>query len=412
MSKLGSIIRHEYLTIVKQPSFWIVMLAIPILIGVVFGLVYIGGKASEDRIQEIANELKNVSIVDASGLINQDVTTAAELTISPADQTDNLKEQVRTGQKEALIVYPENLASEQKYYIYLSSNDFTKNNSVSSLANNLLRTSLFMPLGSADVIALAQNGAESVMTTYENGVETGGFSDYIAPGIFLVLFYIVFAFSIGHMLTSVSEEKENRSMEMVLTYVKPRDLIIGKLLGVSLVTLTQIVFFALLGIIGYVVLQQSGTSVPLPFGIDLAKISLEFWPIFFGFWFLIVGFLTFAGYMTATAAAAPSAKEANSFSTVFFIGAFIPFYFITLIATDPTNPVVQFITYFPLTAPVVTLIRNTVGNMELLESWVALGVMIIFMMVSIWIAVRAFKLGALEFSQTIKLSNLFKKERN
>lgn len=412
MSKLGSIIRHEYLTIVKQPSFWIVMLAIPLLIATVFALVYLGSKASEDRIQEIAGGLKNVAIVDASGLINKDVIESAELTLSPVDQLDALKEQVRTNQKDALIAYPEDLTSERKYNIYLSTNDFTKNNSVSSLANNLLRTSLFMPLGSADIIALAQNGAESTITTYENGVETGGFSDFIAPGIFLVLFYIVFAFSVGHMLTSVSEEKENRSMEMVLTYVKPRELIVGKLLGVSLVTLTQIAFFTLLAIGAYVGLQQSGTGVSLPFGIDLAKISFEFWPLFFGFWFLVVGFLSFAGYMTATAAAAPSAKEANNFSAVFFIGALIPFYFIMLIATDPHNPVVQFITYFPLTSPVVALIRNTVGNMELLESWLALGVMTIFMFISIWIAVRAFKLGALEFSQTIKLSNLFKKERN
>jgi ABC-2 type transport system permease protein len=84
-------------------------------------------------------------------------------------------------------------------------------------------------------------------------------------------------------------------------------------------------------------------------------------------------------------------------------------WFIKLVATNPGNPIVQFLTYFPLTSPVVTLIRNTVGNMSLLESWLALIVMIIFMMVSIWIAVRAFRLGALEFGSTIKLSKLFKK---
>jgi len=113
--------------------------------------------------------------------------------------------------------------------------------------------------------------------------------------------------------------------------------------------------------------------------------------------------------MTATAAAAPSTKEANSFSSVFFIGAFIPFYFVVMIATDPGNPIVNFITYFPLTSPVVNLIRNTVDNMGLLQSAISLVVMIGFMLLSLWIAVKAFKLGALEFNQTIKLSKLFKK---
>ena len=117
----------------------------------------------------------------------------------------------------------------------------------------------------------------------------------------------------------------------------------------------------------------------------------------------------YAGFMTATAAITPSAKEANSFSGIFFIGAFVPFYFIYMIATDPGNKVVETLTYFPLTSPVVSLIRNTVGNFGPFEGWIALAVMVAFMMMSVWIAVRAFKLGALEFSQTIKISQLFKK---
>src|SRR5690606_36033978 len=98
----------------------------------------------------------------------------------------------------------------------------------------------------------------------------------------------------------------------------------------------------------------------LPAGVDLDKITLSPLPIFFGAAYLIVGFLMFAGFMTATAAAAPSSKEANNFSSVFFIGAFIPFYFFTPIITDPHGPVVQFLSYFPLTSPVVALIRNTI----------------------------------------------------
>ena len=69
MSKLRSVIRHEYLTIIKQPSFWIAMLAIPILIGAALGLSYLGNKSSENRIDELAKDLKNVAIIDQSGLL-------------------------------------------------------------------------------------------------------------------------------------------------------------------------------------------------------------------------------------------------------------------------------------------------------------------------------------------------------
>lgn len=409
MSKLKIVIRHEYLTIIKQPSFWVVMLAIPAVISAVIGLSYLGNKSVETRMEKIVGDLQNVAIVDESGLINKDVVRSSNLTLSDVSETANLREAVRDGDKEALIVYPDTLANDRKYSIYLSSTDFTKMGAVGSLADNLLKTSLFLPLGSADIIALAQNGAESQVTTYRGGTETAGLNEYVVPGLFVVLFYLIFAFSVGYMLTSVSEEKENRSMEMVLTYIEPRNLIVGKLLAVIFVTLTQIVFFILLAVVAYFAAQALGNSLTLPAGIEISRIVFNPLTIFFGASFLAVGFLMFAGFMTATAAIAPSTKEANSFSTMFYVGAFIPFYFVTLILTDPENPVTKFITFFPLTSPVVTLLRNTIGNMSLLESSLALIVMAIFMIISIAIAVRAFSLGALEFSSRVKLGSLLRK---
>jgi len=409
MSKLRTVIRHEYTTIVKQPSFWIMILAIPLLMAAVIGLSYLGNKSSTERIDELAKDLRNVSIIDESGLIKTEIVQASGLSLSLESELGNQREAVRNGKKQALIVYPTNLAKSRSYQVYLSSNDLTLSSSVTSLAGNLLRTSIFLPLGSADIIALAQNGAESKLTTYENGVETAGFNEYIVPGLFVILFYLVFAFSVGYMLTSVSEEKENRSMEMVLTYVRPRSLIVGKLLAVTLVTLTQLLFFGTLALIAFFVARALGNSFTLPAGIELGKLVFDPLAIFFGFSFLLVGFLMFAGFMTATAAAAPSTKEANSFSSVFFIGAFVPFYFVMMIATDPENPITKFLTFFPLTSPVVTLLRNTVGNMSTLESFLALLVMTLCMVASIAIAVRTFSLGALEFSNRLKLTSIFKR---
>lgn len=409
MSKLRSVIRHEYLTIVKQPSFWIIMVAIPAIIAFVGVLVYFSNQASADKIEELAKDLKNVALVDQSGLVNREVVEGSGLTLGSASQTEQLRQSVQDGNKEALVVFPSDLKQTRNYTIYLSSTDITKMGSVSSLADSLLETSLFLPLGSAEVIALAQNGASNTVVTYSEGRETAGVNEYVVPAIFIILFYIIFAFSVSYMLSSVSEEKENRSMEMVLTYVKPRVLILGKLLAVSLVTLTQIAFFGILAGLALIVAQQAGVSIPMPFGVDLSKLVLDPQAIFFGFAFLIVGFLMYAGFMTATASMAPSSKEANNFSTVFFIGAFIPFYFITLIITDPSNPVVTFMSYFPLTSPVVSLILNMFASMSFLQGLAMLAVMTAFMFMSLWVAIRAFRLGALEFSQTINFANLFKK---
>lgn len=411
MSKLRAVIRHEYLTIVRQPSFWIFMLLLPLLMGMIIGINVFSSKSSSDHIDKVAKELQSVAVVDNSGLINAGVVASAGLTLHPDSEQEMLKNSVIRGDIRALIVFPSTLTTTAKYQVYMNGMDFTTLSAIQSAGDTILRTSLYLPLGSPEIIALAQNGAEGTMTFYADGKETNGFNDYVAPGLFTILFFTILSFSLGFMLTSVSEEKENRSMEMVLTYVQPRTLIVGKILGISLVTLTQILFFLVLSIAAYLVLQNTGSMGTLPLGIDLAKITIDPLRIAFALGFLVVGFLLYAGLMVTVAAMAPSTKEANNFSSVFIIGSIIPIYFAALIVTDPTSPVTNFLTYFPLSSPMTNLLRNTVGSLDTLTALLSLGVMTVFMLGSIWLAIRAFRLGALEFAQTVKLSTLFRRKQ-
>jgi len=409
MSKLHAVIRHEYLTIVRQPSFWIFMFLLPALMAIILGINIFSSQTSNDRIEQVAKELQSVAVVDESGLINQSVVTASGLTLHQPSERDALKDKVIAGDIRALIVFPPELKTTAKYQIYMNGMDFTTLSAVQTAGSNILKTSLFLPLGSPEIIALAQNGAEGTMTFFENGKETNGFNDYVAPGMFAVLFFTILSFSLSFMLTSVSEEKENRSMEMVLTYVKPRTLIVGKILGISLVTLTQLAFFLLLAVIAYFVMKNTGSLTTLPLGIDLAKITIDPFRIFFALSFLGVGFLLYAGLMVAVAAMAPTAKEANNFSSIFIVGAIIPIYFSALIITDPNGAITNFLTFFPLSSPMTNLLRNTVGSLDPLMAWASLGFMTLCMAGSIWIAIRAFRIGALEFAQSVKLTSLFRR---
>ncbi|MGV9002335.1 MAG: ABC transporter permease [Candidatus Saccharimonadaceae bacterium] len=407
MSKLKAVIRHEYVTIVKQPSFWIFMFMLPALLVVIMAINIFSSQSSSDHIEKVTKELQSVVVVDESGLIDKSIVSASGLTLHKPSEQSALKDKVIAGDIRALIVFPIDLKTTAKYQIFMNGMDFTTLSAVQATGSTILKTSLFLPLGSAEIIALAQNGAEGTMTFYANGKETNGFNDYIAPGIFAVLFFTILSFSLSYMLTSVSEEKENRSMEMVLTYVKPRTLIVGKILGVSLVTLTQLAFFLALAAVAYLVTKNTGSLSALPLGIDLAKITFDPFRIFFAVGFMAVGFLLYAGLMVTVAAMAPSAKEANSFSGVFILGAIIPIYFVALIITDPSSPVTNFLTFFPLSSPMTNLLRNTVGSLEPAMAWGSLGVMTLFMISTIWIAIRAFGIGALEFAQSVKLSTLF-----
>lgn len=409
MHKLNTVIRHEYLTIIRQPSFWIAMVAFPLLFAGIFALNYISNQSSSNRIDELSKSLQDVAVVDESSLISQEVVASYSLTLHPAEDKEELRQSVQDGGTEALIVYPESIAEDKSYDIYLKSTDFTVSSGVDSLADSILETSLYLPLGDPSIIALAQNGAQSHQVTYDNGQETAGINEYVVPGFLLLLFFVIFLFSVGYMLSSVSEEKENRSMEMVLTYVNPRYLIVGKLLAVTLVTLTQLIFIAALSLAALGVAHLMGSTITLPAGIDLSEIVFDPVKIAFGLSFVIVGFLLYAGFMTIVAAASPSSKEANNFSAIFYMAPWVPIWFLMSILTDPENRTVQFLSYFPLTSPVVALLRNMIGNMSLIESALVLAVMVGFMVLTIALAVRTFSRGALEFSKTISFTSLFKK---
>ena len=408
--KMRAVIRHEYFTVVKQPTFVLVMLAVPLAMVAVVGISYFSGKTSESNIQEAAKKVDNVAIIDASGgLVSKYFKPTQNLQLRPASEEQAVINQVKAGKLDAAIVYPSNILSSREFSVYVGTNDFMQSSSVSTLGEEILKTSVFAPLGSSQVITLAQQGAEAQITSYKDGKVTGGLKEYIVPGVFIGLFFIILVFSINYMLASVAEEKENRSMEMVLSYVKPRTLILGKLFGISLVALTQLAFFGVMAIITLLVVRQFSDQLALPLNLDLSGLPFDPMAALFGLVTLVLGFLLFSALMAGVGSMVPSVKDAGSLTAVFMIGAILPFYAFNLIATAPHSPITQFLTYFPTTAPTTMLMRNTVDNLNGAPALLALALLLAYTLLSFLLAGKLFKLGALEYSNRLNLAALFKR---
>ena len=408
MSKLRSVIRHEYLTVVKQKGFWAYMITLPLIFLLIFVLVGLADRSDNTSLQKVASELQGVAVVDASGLVSEDIITASGQTAYPASDYESLRREVEAGDRKGLIYYPPTILETKQYETYISGVDFIFSTSVSEVGSALLKNSLYAPIGSVDKIVLAQQGADSITTTYANGTTSVGFTRFIVPGIIAVMFVIILMFSIGYILTSISDEKENRSMEMALTYLSPQTLIIGKLIAVVLITLTQLLFFAALAILAVVVAVNTD-FMQLPSNFNLAELPIDPVSVLFGLGFLVVGFILFAAFMAFIAVLLPS-KQANNFSALFYILPFVPSWFIWTVLTDPSNPVVQFITYFPVTAPTTSLVRNTVGNISITEATISLSIMAVVAAIVLWLVIRIFPKGALEFQNPLSLRSIFSKK--
>lgn len=405
--KLRVVIRHEYLTIVKQPSFWAILILVPVIFAIIFGASYISDKTSKDDEKNANAKDKHIAVIDYSGLMNKDIATKAKLDIKNDGNRDTLVQQVKAGELDGLIIYPENITSSQKYEIYGNNDNRNNTSDVSTLGKVVLQQSVLAPLGAPELQALATTGGESSTTSFKNGKESQGIGSYILPGSFLLLFYLVLVFSVSYALSAVSDEKENRSIEMVLSYIKPQTLILGKLFGVILVTLTQLLFFTIVGALGYLVARALGNQLSLPF--ELSDITIDPTALLFGIAFLVLGFIFYVGLMATTGAIFPSAKDAGGFTTVFFIAAASPFWSFNTIASHADSTLTQFMTYFPLTAPTTSLIRNTFGNLAVHEGIISLATLLVATIITIMLAGKAFRLGTLEYTSRIKLKDLLTK---
>jgi len=400
--KLRAVIRHEYTTIVKQPSFWISLIFVPLLMA---AIVLINVLTEESKNVDPTKEKVTVALVDESNLIDSNIAASYNLQVKAASNIPALKQQVKNGELDGLIIYSKDLQQSGKYQMYSDNTDKDNGAVVSQIGTTLLQQSLLAPLDD-DVAVLAVSGGQGDMQSYKNGKPAREFNEYVVPGAFLILFYVVLIFSVSYALTSVSEEKENRSIEMVLSYVKPRTLIRGKLFGIILVTLTQIAIIALMAIAGLLVARAFGNELSLPF--DFNQLSIVPFEILIGLGFLIVGFIFYVALMAMIGAIFPSSKEAAGFSTVFFVLPAVPFWGIDAILNQPHGAFTQILTYFPLTSPTTVLLRNAAGNLTPVEGLVSLVVLIVATVLTVLLTAKAFRLGTLEYSERIKISSLFK----
>jgi ABC-2 type transport system permease protein len=403
--KLKAVIRHEFLTIVKQPSFWISLIAVPLITGVVL-LIGMLTDNSKDTVKKDGNF--SIVVIDKSNLIVPDIAKANRVTVASPDKEAELKAAVKAGDVDGLVVYPSNLKESGSYQLFADNTDRDNGAVISQLGKTVLQESVLLPLNSKSLADLARTGGVGKLETFVDGKQPRQFIEYVVPGAFLVLFYMVLVFSVGYALTSVSEEKENRSIEMVLSYVKPRTLILGKLLAIILVTMAQILIILAMAGAGLLIARAMGNDLSLPF--DLTTLTFVPFEVFIGVSFLVVGFIFYVALMAMIGAIFPSSKEAGSFSTVFFILPAVPFWGFDAITTQANSVFTQILTYFPLTSPTTVLLRNAAGNLDIMSGLLSLAILALTTVATIALAARAFKLGTLEFSERVKFTTLFKRQ--
>ena len=404
MHNLNTVISFEVIRTLKKKTFWITAFSFPVVISLVFAIILFSNQATEQASLDTKNQKFNLAVTDESKII--DPSFIAQLEAQTITNKQEGISKVKNSQLDAYFYYPTDVGT-QKVEVYAKDVGLFDNSRYQGTADALLTRSVAAKIDS-EAIAILKNTVQFTSTTYKDGVEYDSIKQLIAPGIFLVLFYILIAMFAGQMLTSTTEEKENRVIEMILTTIKARTLIIGKILSLIILALIQVVAIIIPIILIYV---QFGSELSIP-NVDLTNLPLDPVRISIGAIIFALSFLLFTGLLVAIGAAVPTAKEANGFFGVVMMFIFGPLYAFTLFISAPQSPIVTFLSFFPFTAPIPLMLRNAVGNLSIVDALIGIVILAISAMVVLSIAIRLFKYGALEYSKRLSLSSLFSSKKN
>lgn len=400
MHNLGTVFRFEVSRTLKKKTFWISALSFPIIIGVVFAIIFFSNKSTSDAADNMKNEKFSVAVTDPAGHINAQILKSMNSRVV-TDKAAAIEE-VKTGKLDAYYDYPQDLTKE-RVKVYAKDVGLFNNSKYESVAKSLLQATAGAEVDPQTTLILQDKvGFSSV--TFKEGKEFDGIKELIAPGIFLVLFYILITMFGNQMLTSTTEEKENRVIEMILTTIEARTLIVGKIFSLVVLALIQIVVILIPVILVYLLFR---TQLELP-SLDLTSIPIDPTRLVISALIFIFSFLLFTGLLVAIGAAAPTAKEAGSFFGMIMVFIFGPLYAVMLFISMPESPLVKILTFFPLTAPIPLLLRNAVGNLSLAEAAIGIVILAVSSIIALTIAIRLFRYGALEYSKRLSLGVLFK----
>jgi ABC-2 type transport system permease protein len=221
----------------------------------------------------------------------------------------------------------------------------------------------------------------------------------VLPIIIGLLIVIAVMFGSQYLVQAIVEEKENRTIEVIVSSLTPFQLMAGKILGLSAVVLTQVVAWAVGGVLSYVALRSRFAF--------LSDISIE--PVFLitiGLLF-IFQFVLYAAIMAAIGSAVTELKQAQSIAAPFTLLAISPEFFLPALLISPNGTIAVILSLIPFTSPFTLAFRYGMTSVPVWQMGVAVLLMIVTAVVGIWIASRIFHVGILRYGKAVPLSELF-----
>ncbi len=426
MNKILLIIQREYLTRVRKKSFWIASILVPFLIAGVYAIpIYLAINS---------NDTKIIEIVDESGLFKDKIKSEEDITYRFINKPfEEAKKGLLNSDADILVNIPKDILSNSDgvKMVGKKSIGFGTQHDIEGAIQAELRN-IKLKNANIDLKVLEDNKVKvssDTFTLQEDGKEQSSSSTgaMILAGIFgFVLYMSAFLYG-SQVMNGVIEEKSNRIIEVMISSVRPFQLMMGKIIGVGLVGITQ---FLLWGILTFTAstattalmsgkieekaqtMQKTGANKeevekfksefksknPLAGisqtveNISLAKLIICF------FLFYIGGYLIYSSLFAAVGSAVENSTEAQQFLLPVTIPILVSFFLGQAIIQEPDSNLAFWASMFPLTSPIDMMVRLPFGvpNWQIALSFFLL---VLGFMGTTWLAGKIYRVGILMYGK-------------
>ncbi len=432
MSKIGIIIEREYLERVKKKSFIFTTILMPVLMLALMALpalimTYVDGSVTR------------VLVVDNNGsftgrLTDTDEVKFTHLTGVTSDSALNRND------GDAVLIIPANIIASKRASLKLITNgpsSLATETAITSQVNKIIENERLKQYNIADLDRILEDVNASVsITTLRNDrdedeqVLSSGLSYGIGVGMSFILYMFLLIY--GQMvMTSIIEEKGNRVLEVVVSSVKPAQLMMGKITGVALVAVTQMVLWGiLLAIMSACVLPailpadamadvaavQAGNldAVSDPGSIDMLNalaaithVGNVIGLIAIMTVFLVLGFLIYSSIFASIGSAVDNIQDASQLTSFAVFPIIFGIIFATVAAADPMGSLAFWASMFPLTSPMVMVARIPFG-IPAWEIWLSLALLVLGFMGMIWVAGKIYRVGIFMYGKKPSLKEIIR----
>ena len=435
MSKLKLIIQREFIAKVRNKSFLVMTFLSPILLVGMGALVFFLMKKNDEKVKEIV-------FVDNSGLFSKDDFKDSE-TIRYQDYTDlgiaETKKKVEEGDYYGALIIPKQDSLE----ILANAIEFYSKDSPGMSVMNSLETKIERKLRNEKLnnfgIDLEKINASKIQSEIKmlnfSGEESSKLINGLKIGVGLIAGYLLMMFVMIYgtsVMRSVIEEKTSRIIEIIVSSVKPFQLMLGKIIGNASAGLLQ---FLIWGILIFII----STVAFSIFGIDMVEMQTAKLPaeqleaakqaagmdkmqliiqeilrlpilkmfILFIFYFL-GGYMLYSSLFAAVGAAVDNETDTQQFMLPIMgpliLGVYVGF---ATVINDPHGSIAVLFSHIPLTSPIVMLMRVPFG-VSWYELAISMTLLVITFVFMVWLAAKIYRVGILMYGKKPTYKDLYK----